>query len=77
MRILAAQRRMDPYVVALKFQRIEIVGNRQQVDLGRQTVRRMAPVAVGEHAQLAALHQSSHSGLNGPEMARPGLGPVG
>jgi len=58
--ILAAQRRVYAYIVALKFQRVEVVGNRQQVHLGRQTVRRMAPVAVGEQAQLAALHQSPH-----------------
>ena len=76
-RVLAAHHGMHPYEVALEFQRIEIVGNGQQVHFGRQTVGRMAPVPVGEQTQLAALHQSSHACLNGPEMAHAGLGPVG
>ncbi len=75
MRILAAQDRVDADEVALPVQRLQIVRHRQQVRLWRQLVRGMAPVAVGEDAELAAIHERLeallHAGKVGLARLRP------
>ena len=43
--------------LALPVERLEVVRDRHQVGFGRQLVGRVAPVAVGEGAELAALDE--------------------
>ncbi len=56
---LAAQDGHDLVGLALELERLEVVGDREQVHLGRQLHRRVAPVAVGEDAELAGLDERS------------------
>src|ERR1017187_4733026 len=51
MRILATEDRVDLDDLLLPHQRVQIVGHGDQVDLRRQLVGRMPPIAVGEDAQ--------------------------
>jgi hypothetical protein len=53
MGVLAAEQRLDLDDVALPLERLQVVGDGQQVCLGRQFVRRVPPVAVGERPDLA------------------------
>ena len=53
-RVLAAENRVDLDNFLLPFQRLEVMRHAQQVRLRRQLHGRMAPVAVGEDAELAA-----------------------
>jgi len=65
MKSLASQDGDDHIGLALIFQGLEIMGHRQQVDLGRQLHGRMAPVAVGENPQLAGVHKGLEPLLHG------------
>ena len=56
--------------LALDLERLQIVRDRQQVHLRRQLHRRMAPVAVGEDAELARRRRSLELLLDGP-ISRP------
>jgi hypothetical protein len=49
---------------ALIFQRLQIMGRRQQIDLRRQFHRRMAPIATGENAELTAADEGFQLFLN-------------
>ena len=51
---LAAEYRYHLVDLALIIQGLQVVGGGQQVDLGREFHRRVAPVAAGKDAQLAA-----------------------
>ena len=53
MRGLGAENGDDPVGDPLEFQRLQIMGRSQQIDLRRQLHRRVAPVAAGEHAELS------------------------
>ena len=53
MRVLAAENRVDLDDFLLPFQGVEVVSDGDQVDLRRQLVGWMAPVAVGEDAEAA------------------------
>ena len=44
--------------LSLPFQGLEVMGHAQQVDLGGEFVRRVAPVAVGKGTELAAVDQT-------------------
>ena len=57
MRILAAEKGMDLDEAALKVERLQIVRRRHQIGLGRQSIGGMAPIGIGEDAELAALRQ--------------------
>ena len=57
MRVLAAEDRVDLDDLLLPLEGLEVVGHAEEVDLGRQLVGRVAPVAVGEDAELAALDE--------------------
>jgi hypothetical protein len=81
---LAAEDGDDLVGLALDVERLQVVGDRQQVDLGRQLHRRVAPVAVGEDAELAAADQGGEPllgrGLDLDAVVRPrrqALGQVG
>jgi hypothetical protein len=72
MRILAAEDGLDLDDLALEVERFEIVGRRQQVHFRRQLVRGMAPIGVGEDAQLSALDELLEPVLHVAEV--PGRG---
>ncbi len=55
MRALPAEERLDPDDPALPVESLEVVGDDEEVRLGREPVGRMAPVAVGERPELAGL----------------------
>ena len=76
MRILSAEDGVNPDNFFLPFQCFEVVCHRQQVDLRRELVCRMPPVAVGEDAQLAALHEGAQAGLQIREVFGRSLWPV-
>ena len=75
-RVLAAEDRVQPDHVALPVERLEVVRHREQVHLGRQLVRRVPPVAVGEDAELPAaderLQPVLHFGEVRLRVVRPG-----
>ena len=73
-RVLAAEDRVDLDDLALPVERLEVVRHRQQVGLGRQLVGRVAPVAVGEQAQLAGVDELLDPRLDALEV---GLGARG
>ena len=75
-RVLAAEDGVQPGRVALPGERLQVVGDRHQVGLGRQLVGRVAPVAVGEDAELAGLHEALDALLDVGEIAGRGLGPT-
>jgi hypothetical protein len=55
---LGAEDRDDLVGLALHFQRLQVVRHGHQVHLGRELHRRVAPVAVGEDAELAAIDEA-------------------
>ena len=57
-RRLAAEDRDDLVDLALVLERLQVVRDREQVHLRRQLHRRVAPVAVGEDAELARLDEA-------------------
>ena len=69
-RVLAAEDRLDLDDLLLEVERLEVVRRRQQIRLGRQLVRRVAPVGVGEDAELAALDELLQAALHVAEVAR-------
>ena len=75
MRVLAAQDGLDLDDVALPVQRFQVVGRRQQVDLGGQLVGCVAPVGVGEQGKLAAVHDGLEAILDILEIAGGGVAP--
>ena len=73
MRILAAQHGVDADEILLPGQRFQIMRHGQQVHFGRQVIGRMAPVAAGEQAQLAAVDHAFHALLHAFEIGRAGF----
>ena len=57
-RRLGAEDGDDLVGLALHVERLQVMGHRQQVDFRRQLHRRVAPVAVGEDAELAAVDEA-------------------
>ena len=56
-RCLGAQNGDDLVGLALHFECLQVVRDRQQIHFGRKFHRRVAPVAVGEDAELAAVDE--------------------
>ena len=65
----------DLQSLALVFQCLQIVGEGEQVDFGRQPHRRMSPVAVGEDSELSASGHGLHLVLRGFEFIARIAGP--
>ncbi len=69
-RVLAAKDRVDLDDLLLPLEGLEVVRDADQVHGGRQLVGRVAPVAVGEDAELAALDELGQALLQVAEVAR-------
>ena len=67
---------MEPDEVPLPVERLQIMRHRHQIGFGRQLIGRMAPVAVLERAELAALDELLQPRLHVLEIARRGHRPV-
>jgi hypothetical protein len=65
---LASEDRHEVVRLALVLEGLQVVSDRQEVDLGRELHRRMAPVAVGEDPELATRHQAFHLVLDGSHL---------
>ncbi len=76
-RVFAAENRMDLDDFLLPFQGLDVMGRGQQVHFRRQLVGPVAPVAVGENAELAAFDERGKPSLHVGEVLRRSLGPVG
>ena len=63
-RVLPAEERVHPDVLALEVKCVEIVAEREQVELRAEPVGDMAPVAVGERADIAACQERLEPGLD-------------
>ncbi len=72
MRILAAENRLQLHHLALPGERIEIVRHSHEVRLRRQGVAGMAPVGIGEDAELAGFDQFLDAILHVGEVAGGG-----
>ena len=68
MRILAAENRVQANHVALPVERFEIMRDGEQVHFGRQFVRRVSPVAVGENAELSRADEFLEPLLHGAHL---------
>ena len=68
-RILAAEQGVDLDEAALKIERLKIVRHRHQIGLRRQSIGGMAPIGVGENAELAALDKGLHAVAHAGEIA--------
>ena len=73
--VLAAEDGVDLDELLLPLQGVQVVGHGQEVHFRRQLVGLVAPVAIGEDAQLSALHELLHAALHRGEVAGVGLGP--
>ena len=69
-RVLAAEDGVNLDEVGLGVQRLQVVRHRKEVDLRRELVGGMAPVGIGEDAQLAAVYQCLDLVLDTLEIAR-------
>ena len=69
-RVAAAEDRLDLDDLLLEVERLEVVRDRHQVRFGRQLVRRVAPVAVAERAELPRLDELLQAVLQVAEIAR-------
>ena len=76
MRVLAAVDGVDLDDLFLEVERLQIVGDGQQIGLGRQPIGRIAPVAVGEGTELTGLDEALDPGLHVAEIAGRGQRPV-
>ena len=57
-RVLSAEHRVHLDELALPVERLEIVGDGQEVGLGRQLVGGVAPVGIGERTELPAFDEA-------------------
>jgi hypothetical protein len=76
MRVFASQQGVDLDDLALPVQRLQIVGDGQQVSFGRQFVGRMAPVGVRKQAKLATVYEGLKPVSNSSEILDAGIRPV-
>jgi len=76
MRIFPSENGVDFHHVTLPFKRFKVMGDCDEVLLGRKPVSRMPPVTVGENTQLPAFDKRSYAGLNVPEISRRTVRPV-
>ena len=75
-RVLAAEHRVDLDHLLLPLERLEVVRHRHEVRLRRQLVGGVAPVAVREDPELAALDKRRQPLLEVGEVPRRALRPV-
>ena len=76
MRVLAAEHGVHLDELALPVERLEVVRDRHQVGLGRQSVGRVAPVRVGKRSELPALDESLDPVADAREVLRARQRPV-
>jgi len=77
MRVLAAEDSMDLDHLGLPVERLEVVGDGQQVHLGRQLVSGVPPIGIGEDGQLPTVDDRLDLGLDVSEITWRGIGPRG
>ncbi len=76
MRILAAQHRMKLDELPLPVERFQIVRDGHQVGFRREPVGRMAPVRVGERAELTAIDEPFDAVADASKLPRARQRPV-
>ena len=76
-RVLSGNNTQSLSCLALVVERFQVMGNGHQVRLGRQLHGRVAPVGVGERAELAAVDQGLDLGLDRCEALGTVARPVG
>ena len=77
MGVLSTEDRVQANYVPLPVERLQVVGHGQEVDFGREFVRRVTPVPVREDSQLPALHESLKRVLDLSKVGGGVVGPLG